>query len=234
MLRRDILAGRYAPGARLPSEAELGSRFATSRITTRQALQILDEEGLIDRRQGLGTFVAAKPTRKIPIFNADFFASVARHAPELERELVDYRWRGINGPIAATLQVARGQRVLCAVRIDRLAGKPVAADEVHCVEDYGATLDREDLVALDFVQRWRARIGLALAYATQIVDAVPAPAAVARRLGVRARRVLLHEINVLHLAGGQPVAHFESYYRPGSFRFEATVPLAPLTTAEAV
>jgi len=224
-LRRDILAGRRKAGERLPSEAELSRQFRTSRITTRQALQILNEEGLITRRQGLGTFVAAKPIRKIPIINADFFTSVTRHAPELERELITFDWQSINGAAVEALQLPREQRALHAVRVDRLQGKPVATDEVHCVEECGRLLSPEDLTALDFMERWRTRIGAALAYGTQVVEAVPAPAVNARRLGVRARSVLLRESNVLYLAGGQPVAHFESYYRPGCFRFEATVPL---------
>ncbi|MGF7236537.1 MAG: GntR family transcriptional regulator [Frankia sp.] len=59
-IRREIETGRLAGGARLPSETELADAFQLSRITVRQALGQLSSEGLIERRQGVGTFVAPR------------------------------------------------------------------------------------------------------------------------------------------------------------------------------
>lgn len=53
-LREAILAGRYAPGERLPIERELSERFDVSRSIVRQALLILDQQGLIKVRSGAG------------------------------------------------------------------------------------------------------------------------------------------------------------------------------------
>src|SRR5260370_3504080 len=60
-LRTKIGSGELAEGARLPSESELAERFETTRGTVRQALAQLTFEGLIERRKGLGTFVASRP-----------------------------------------------------------------------------------------------------------------------------------------------------------------------------
>ncbi len=56
-LRADILAGRFAPGERLPNEKALAERFDVNRHTLRQAVQALVREGHLDVRQGSGTFV---------------------------------------------------------------------------------------------------------------------------------------------------------------------------------
>ncbi|MFH9977826.1 GntR family transcriptional regulator [Streptomyces sp. NPDC017179] len=53
-LRREIDNGRYAPGDRLPSEAELAARFDLSRNTVRSGLSLLVSQGLITSSQGLG------------------------------------------------------------------------------------------------------------------------------------------------------------------------------------
>lgn len=56
-LRRDLSTGTYRPGDQMPSETELLDRFKVSLPTIRQALGVLRAEGLIESRQGIGTFV---------------------------------------------------------------------------------------------------------------------------------------------------------------------------------
>lgn len=57
-LRANISAGHYRDGARLPSEAELVRRFGVSRMTVVKAMQQLQQEGLLVRRTGSGTYLA--------------------------------------------------------------------------------------------------------------------------------------------------------------------------------
>jgi LacI family transcriptional regulator len=65
-LLKEIAAGRYGPGARLPSEAQLCKRFGVSRPTVGRALRELQEQGLIDRRVGSGTYVRASRSAADP------------------------------------------------------------------------------------------------------------------------------------------------------------------------
>jgi DNA-binding LacI/PurR family transcriptional regulator len=67
-LRSDISSGRLHPGTRLQSEAQLVSRFAASRMTVVKAVQLLQQEGLLVRRRGSGTFVAAQTSEKGKVF----------------------------------------------------------------------------------------------------------------------------------------------------------------------
>jgi GntR family transcriptional regulator len=59
-LRHQIQAGKITPGTRLPSETELAKAMRVSRPTLREAARILAQEGLLDVRHGVGTFVAAR------------------------------------------------------------------------------------------------------------------------------------------------------------------------------
>ena len=56
-LREEILKEEFLPGDKLPSEKRLCDYFKVSRITVRQALDSLQNEGLIFKKQGLGAFV---------------------------------------------------------------------------------------------------------------------------------------------------------------------------------
>ncbi|MBC7804511.1 MAG: GntR family transcriptional regulator, partial [Candidatus Parcubacteria bacterium] len=57
-LKDGLAAGRWPPGALMPSEAELVAEFGVSRMTVNRALRELRSEGLVDRSQGIGTFAA--------------------------------------------------------------------------------------------------------------------------------------------------------------------------------
>lgn len=63
ILRSEILEGRFRPGERLPTEAELCARYQVSRAPVRQALEDLAREGLIVRQRGRGTFAAPRNGR---------------------------------------------------------------------------------------------------------------------------------------------------------------------------
>lgn len=56
-LRSEILRGKYHASGNLGTHKELAERFGVSMITIRKAMQLLAEEGLVDIKQGKGTFV---------------------------------------------------------------------------------------------------------------------------------------------------------------------------------
>lgn len=65
-LLTDIANARYGPGSRLPSEAQLCQKFKVSRPTVGRALRELQDQGLIERRVGSGTYVRAATSAAPP------------------------------------------------------------------------------------------------------------------------------------------------------------------------
>src|SRR5699024_3715727 len=60
-IKRDIENGKYKTKQKLPSEFQLSKELGVSRATLREALRILEEENIVTRRHGVGTFVNPKP-----------------------------------------------------------------------------------------------------------------------------------------------------------------------------
>ncbi|MFQ6547064.1 phosphonate metabolism transcriptional regulator PhnF [Aestuariibius sp. 2305UL40-4] len=60
-LGKEIAEGHYAPGERLPTEAELSARFSVNRHTVRRAIADLASSGVLRSRRGAGVFVASAP-----------------------------------------------------------------------------------------------------------------------------------------------------------------------------
>src|ERR1700744_2642709 len=67
-IQGDIRSGRYTPGQRLPSEAELVRRYGASRMTVFRSMHELQAMGLVVRRVGSGTFVAQNSSPKSHVF----------------------------------------------------------------------------------------------------------------------------------------------------------------------
>ncbi|MEU0856549.1 GntR family transcriptional regulator [Streptomyces griseofuscus] len=64
-LRQQITNGRIKPGERLPSEAGLAARYKVSTVTLRNALAVLQAEGLVEKIHGKGNFVRRRPRKTV-------------------------------------------------------------------------------------------------------------------------------------------------------------------------
>ncbi len=87
-LRLDIAS--RAVGDRIDSEALLAERFGISRFTVTRAIEILVDEGLIRRRQGLGSFVALPPLRRAPSYLLSFTEAVEAQGRTSTHRLLNF------------------------------------------------------------------------------------------------------------------------------------------------
>src|SRR4051794_8610361 len=86
-LRARIVDGGFRVGEAIPSEAQLSERYRTSRITVRHALALLEEEGLVHRQQGSGSFIRprhfAVGPRRLTSFSEEVRDRGAHHSSRL-------------------------------------------------------------------------------------------------------------------------------------------------------
>jgi hypothetical protein len=108
------------PGDPLPSEAELCERFSVSRMTVRQALAELTNDGLVERRRGQGTFVAHRPVHRRPGVFLSFTEEMHRRGAQATSRLLSAGLDDPRRPEAEDLGLAPGSRVVRVVRV-RLA-----------------------------------------------------------------------------------------------------------------
>ncbi|THF54464.1 GntR family transcriptional regulator [Ollibium composti] len=85
-VRRRIVEGEWRQGDRIPDEADLAIEFDAARATVNKALQLLANDGLLDRRRKAGTRVTVDPVRK-----ASFTISIVREQVEQAGMAYSYR-----------------------------------------------------------------------------------------------------------------------------------------------
>jgi GntR family transcriptional regulator len=209
-LRRAITAGRYPPGQRLPTEAELVAATGLSRQTVRRAFQELATEGVIYRVRGRGTFAVPGDGKYLRLFGSvdDLMAL----SLDTEMQVVEPLHVLASLDIAERLQA--GDDTIMTMSFLRLHdGVPFCYTRVHLPMDLGRRL-RElpemaelaepgahaRLTVISLVDRVSERsIHSALLNAT----AVAASADIARRLGC---------------APGLPVLRIDRLYRDGQLQ----------------
>ncbi|MGW6985532.1 GntR family transcriptional regulator [Streptomyces sp. NPDC054932] len=133
-LRTAIQAGEYGPGDRLPGENDLMATYEVARMTARQALGVLQNEGLAEARKGAGVFVRAfKPLRRRGIQrlaheqwgSGRSIWSVDAEDRELVVDGIDVREEEAEGRVCDALGVPAGTRVWVRSRRFVLDGRPV-------------------------------------------------------------------------------------------------------------
>lgn len=151
-LRRRIARGVYAPGAKIPSQAELVREFGVSAITIRRALHELTLEGLLFGHQGLGVFVTA--ARRIQrVLGGDPRRSIGDEIRRagFEPTIKELSMAPVAAPphIAPRLRLAAGASVWRHEKLIAADGEPVGLHRLYLPERLGAAL-RADL-ARDFI-----------------------------------------------------------------------------------
>jgi GntR family transcriptional regulator len=103
------------PGARIDSEPQLARRFGVSRFTVTRAIEILVRDGLLTRRQGLGTFVAPPRLRRASIYLRSFTEAMAAEGRTTTHRLLDFALiknaEGLSLPYADETPLLRLERL---------------------------------------------------------------------------------------------------------------------------
>ena len=124
-MRRLILGGEFPVGSKLPNEDQLCERFGVSRVTVREAVRALIEDGLVVRRRGSGTYVTRRPLLRNSLdTNFSYTEYLEGSGVRAGRKLVGMRRTGADDETAAALGVDPGTPVVEVRRIRTADGRP--------------------------------------------------------------------------------------------------------------
>lgn len=220
-LRQAIFSGAYTPGSQLPTEAELGEMLGASRTVVREALRVLEEDGLIFRRHGVGTFVRKHPILKNLNINYGIteMIQLAGLAPgtnhlAVHRETAD-------DEIAGQLNVPSGTPVITIERVRTADGKPVvySLDTFAETLSNGAEFDANRLLVESVYQILEAEFGHTIDYGVARILPAHAPAGIAQHLDLEPESMALYLVQTDYSASDEPLLYSREYHLPDAFDF---------------
>ena len=143
-IKEQILSGKIKEGDKLMTEQEFSEAYNVSRITVRKAMEMLSDEGIVVKKQGIGTFVASKKLNRVMESVLSFTESCERAGHKASAELISLEWKKASVSVAKHLNVEEGEKVLCIRRIRSCDEWKVMLEENYFSKDYSYLLG-EDL-----------------------------------------------------------------------------------------
>lgn len=140
-IRGEIISQVYEEGDRLPSERKLAEENDVSVITSRKALSELEEDGLIRRIQGKGTFVTAKKYNRSLNKFISFTEMCLSMGSKAGAKEIDKKIIIPSSKIAKMLMVANDSQVVYISRLRFVDDKPMVIEENYFYLDYAYLLN---------------------------------------------------------------------------------------------
>jgi GntR family transcriptional regulator len=207
-----IYNGSYKPGSRLPTESELCELFGVSRITTRKALDILVDEGLVVRQPGRGTFVV-EDLADAPVLGdmEQLLLKVERLGKNTSVASAEVTEMEADAETCKDLALPPGSRVQRASHVRLLNGRPIGYVSTFVPAQLDLRFDLNELNASPMLNLLE-RKGVDIASADQVISATLADARLATLLDTAVGAPLLQVRLVVFDTKRQPVERLVAAY----------------------
>jgi GntR family transcriptional regulator len=209
------------PGDRMPTEAQLTQRFKISRPALREALKLLEQDGLISVTHGLGRFVTANSAIQVdrPITVFESVTDMSRHyGYEMVNTVLSLREEDPDPAVRQHLRLGGGERVVRLERLRLYQEEPI----VYSLDYVPSSLLPAQAQSTEFsgslltlLEKHRHRPRMSAAS----VSAVMLPNEVVRRHGLKSFGPALRITETCFDGQGKPVVQSSVYHRGSHFSF---------------
>jgi GntR family transcriptional regulator len=211
-LRDEITKGILRRGERLPPEHELAARFSVSRMTIRESIEDLVNEGLLYRRHGVGTFVAFPHLQRDHTRLTSFFDKAEEEGVSVRAELLSLEVMPAKAVIARALDLPPGSRVI-RIRTLRYADDvPITVHEAYVPQKPFASIVNENLEAQHLWTLYE-KCGYKVKRAIQRLEAREADRELAELMKIREGAPILFKERTVYAEDGTPVEFTYCYNR---------------------
>src|SRR6478672_5848456 len=221
-IRRQVREGELIDeNGRLMTEAELGRHFGVSRITIRNAISPLVDEGMFARSRGRGTFLRSNQPenwvgRLMGFSETIRDAGYQAGAKVLQQGMTNRHDTGVLNQLR--------ERAVWQLKRLRLADDiPIAIEHAFYPPDIGLELEKRDLTSIIMYSVFEDELGHAIKEANQTIGASLADTTSAKMLGVKVGSPLLSMERLTLSKDERPLELLRSIYLPNYFRLSISL-----------
>lgn len=216
-LKQQIINGDYLVGDLLPAEPDLQTRYNVSRITLRHAVQLLVDEGFVQRIHGVGTIVLSQK-KPLQLQNLLSF-SEENIERSIQSSLISFESSIPANPfICSQLDLRKGATVSCHERLRYVDDTTIGFQRVYCPSFIPLSAKELEPSDASFYQLLREK-GYKVANANETIESVVANEEQAELLKVSVNSPLLYVQRITKDQQDQLIEFAEIFYRGDRYRY---------------
>lgn len=216
-IKKDVEQGLWKVGDRLPSERDLAESFSVSRMTLRQAISLLVEEGVLERRVGSGTYVASQRVQEKMQGTTSFTDIVQAQGRTPSSKLISYQRKLASKTEMQALALNAHDYVVRMERIRYADQIPLVFEVASIPEHLISAFDKSEIVEHFF--KTLTDSGYVIGKSQQTIYAKVASEKVANYLAVNKGHAILALTQISYLTDGKPFEYVRSQYVGDRFEF---------------
>ena len=227
IIQNKILSGQYEPNDKLPTEDELVDYFGVSKITVRNALALLETDGLIFRTRGKGTFVSPViPETKQYIhtsLNKMSFALERGETKPLEIRSIKVGECRIPKDISTFFKMNNNDEIGRIRRMTTIKNIPYFFEN-YCPVDIVRNITKKEISEEKVILKLlKKKIGLKISKGEMFLQAVPAEPDISKLLRCQSFDPLIHIQTYFWSEPEEPFAISNAYFRSCYFKYKVNV-----------
>ncbi|WP_027825121.1 GntR family transcriptional regulator [Lactobacillus psittaci] len=217
-IKRDIENQVYHVGEKIPSERQLAENFNVSRMTLRQAIKTLEDEGILERRLGSGTFVASQKVQEKMSGVMSFTEIMRANGQKPSSKLLSYRVTKPSLSEKERLDISDHDNVLRMERIRYADDVPICFEVVAIPEVLVKDFSKSD-ISTSLYKTLEEKGGYKIDSVMEKIGASVANENDARYLKIHRGDALVTRRQVTTLTDGRPFEYTRASYVAERFEF---------------
>lgn len=217
-IKRDIKEGRLQQGDIIPSENELKDMYKVSRMTVRQALNNLVNDGYLYRHKGKGTFVSSRKIEKSIHGVRGFTEEMESMNKKVSNKVISFESKIATEEIADKLFLNVGDEIIYIERVRSGDGEPVLFEQLHLPKALFKDLNKKIMTG-SFYNYIENSLNMRISHTIQSIEAKLPDQKTASALNIEKNQPVLFIMRNTFLSNGRPFEYVKSYYRADSYRF---------------
>lgn len=217
-IKKDIEEGKWQVGDRLPSERELSDIFNVSRMTLRQAIQTLADEGILERKIGSGTYVANKKVQETMTGTTSFSDIITSQGKTPSSKTLSYFMTSPSSSEMEKLGLTEDMTILKMERIRYADDVPICFEVASIPYHLISTFDKEQITR-SLYKALGEQGHQVIGKSSQMISAVVASEKIAHYLDIKRGDAVLRLRQVSYFENGLPFEYVRSQYAGERFEF---------------
>ena len=171
-IKQLLHSGKIPPGSSLPPEQVLARQFGVSRMTMRQANDVLEREGLIERQRGRGTFAVQNRLIKQEQETRSFSEEIRRRGGVPSSRLMSFRTIQATPEVAVLFGIESNAPTYQIDRVRLADGVPMALESIQIPAHRCPNLERFNIVDHSLYQIFEEHYGIELGRSEEEISAI--------------------------------------------------------------